>query len=139
MSAHAIDWLQAVHAGIRPIRSEEELALRTAEHMALAFKLDRSPEEDDALAMLTLLIEGFEDAHATIPDAGPVEVVRFLMERNSLQQRDLIPQFGSEAAVSLYLNGKRELTLKQIVRLCERFRLEPSAFLPSPGATREAR
>jgi HTH-type transcriptional regulator/antitoxin HigA len=129
MSAHAIDWIQAVHIGARPIHNNEELALRTAEHMALAFKQTRSAEEDDALAMLTLLINDFENSQIKIPDADPVDVVRFLMDRNTLKQRDLIPQFGSEAAVSLFLNGKRELSMKQIVRLSERFHLEPSAFL----------
>jgi HTH-type transcriptional regulator/antitoxin HigA len=129
MSAHAIDWLQAVHMGARPIHNEEELALRTAEHMALAFKPSRSAEEEDALSMLTLLINDFEDANSQIPDAEPAEVLRYLMERNGLKQRDLVPEFGSETAVSLFLNGKRELTTRQIVRLCQRFHLEPSAFL----------
>jgi antitoxin component HigA of HigAB toxin-antitoxin module len=58
-----------------------------------------------------------------IPAADPVSAVRFLMERQKLTQRDLIPQFGSESAVSMFMTGRRNLTLEQVRRLSARFGL----------------
>jgi len=51
-----------------------------------------------------------------------------------LTQRDLIPQFGTESAVSMFLAGKRKLTLKQVQRLSERFRLPADVFLANRSA-----
>lgn len=56
-------------------------------------------------------------------------MVRFLLEHQQLTQRDLSPQFGTESAVSMFLAGKRKLTLKQAKRLSERFRLPADVFL----------
>jgi len=56
--------------------------------------------------------------------------LRFLLEQQHLTQRDLIPQFGTESAVSMFLAGKRKLTLRQVTRLSERFRLPADVFLP---------
>jgi HTH-type transcriptional regulator/antitoxin HigA len=56
-------------------------------------------------------------------------VVRFLLEQQHLTQRDLIPQFGTESAVSMFLTGKRKLTLEQMKRLSDRFRLPADVFL----------
>jgi HTH-type transcriptional regulator / antitoxin HigA len=49
-------------------------------------------------------------------------------------QRDLIPELGNEATVSLVLSGKRSLTIDHIVKLCQRFRVSAAAFFPSPEA-----
>jgi HTH-type transcriptional regulator/antitoxin HigA len=52
----------------------------------------------------------------------PVSVVRFLVEQQNLTQRDLIPQFGSESAVSMFMTGQRNLTLGQVRKLSARFK-----------------
>ena len=83
----------------------------------------------DAIELLTLLIESYERAKYPIPVADGRTVVRFLLEGQRLTQRDLIPEFGTESAVSMFLAGKRRLTLKQVRRLGERFRLPVDVFL----------
>ena len=75
---------------------------------------------------------------ATIPAADPASVVRFLIEQQNLTQRDLIPQFGSESAVSMFLGGQRNLTIEQVRRLSTRFKLPTDVFIPK-GAVRAAR
>ncbi len=55
--------------------------------------------------------------------------MRFLLEQQHLTQRDQTPQFGTESAVSMFPAGKRELTLKQMKRLSERFRSPADVFL----------
>ncbi len=48
-------------------------------------------------------------------------------------QPDLIPQFGSESAVSMFMTGNRNLTLQQIARLSARFKLPADVFIPQVG------
>ena len=45
-----------------------------------------------------------------MPDAGPLDVIRHLMEAHSLRQKDLVDVFGTESIVSDVLNGKRDHT-----------------------------
>ena len=40
-----------------------------------------------------------------------------------------IPQFGSEIAISLFLSGRRNLTLEQVRRLSDRFKLPVDLFV----------
>jgi HTH-type transcriptional regulator/antitoxin HigA len=54
------------------------------------------------------------------------------MERQNLTQRDLIPQFGSESAVSMFMTGQRGLTLEQVRKLSVRFKLSTDVFIPKP-------
>jgi len=56
--------------------------------------------------------------------------VRFLIEQQNLTQRDLIPQFGSESAVSMFLAGQRNLTIEQVRKLSTRFKLPTDVFIP---------
>ncbi len=60
----------------------------------------------------------------------PVSVVRFLVEQQNLTQRDLIPQFGSESAVSMFMTGQRNLTLGQVRKLSARFKLPTDVLHP---------
>jgi len=55
--------------------------------------------------------------------------VRFLLEHQNLTQRDLIPEFGSESAVSMFLSGERKLTLDQVRKLSLRFKLSADIFI----------
>ena len=51
------------------------------------------------------------------------------MEKQNLTQRDLIPEFGSESAVSMVMTGTRNLTLDQIRKLSIRFNLPTDIFI----------
>jgi len=68
-----------------------------------------SRSQEEAIELLTLLIERYEAEHYPIPFSDPVSVVRFLLGHQNLTQRDLIPEFGSESAVSMFLSGHRNL------------------------------
>jgi HTH-type transcriptional regulator / antitoxin HigA len=82
--------------------------------------------------VLTLLVEGYAQAHYAIPEADAVSVVRFLIEQQGLTQRDLTPEFGSESAVSMFLAGQRKLTLGQVRKLSSRFKLPADVFIRRP-------
>src|ERR1700692_1963116 len=89
-----------------------------------------SRSEVEAIELLTLLVERYEQEHYSIPAADPVSVVRFLIEQQNLTQRDLIPQFGSESAVSMFLAGQRKLTIDQVRKLSTRFKVPADVFIP---------
>lgn len=54
-----------------------------------------SSSEVEAIELLTLLVERYEQAHYPIPASDAVSVVRFLIERQGLTQRELTSEFGS--------------------------------------------
>jgi HTH-type transcriptional regulator/antitoxin HigA len=83
----------------------------------------------EAIERLTLLVDRYEKEHYSVPAADAVSVVRFLIEQQGLAQLDLIPQFGSESAVSMFLAGQRKLTLDQVRKLSARFRLPSDVFI----------
>jgi len=87
-----------------------------------------SAAEEKLIALLTLLIEQYEAEHHAVPDAGPVDILRHLMEANQLRQKDLVDVFGTESIVSDVLNGKRDLAKEHIRRLSARFHVSPAVF-----------
>ncbi|AEU34404.1 helix-turn-helix domain-containing protein [Granulicella mallensis] len=110
------------------IHSDEELAEYTEALFDLTAKAAPSPEEEEAIELLTLLIERYEMERYPVPDAGPIDVLRFLLDQNGLSQRDIAEDLGSESTVSLVLSGKRLLNRDHIMRLSQRFHVSPAVF-----------
>lgn len=117
------------HGAPHVIHSDEELEEYTTALFRLTALENPSPSELEAIELLTLLVERYEQEHYPIPAADPVSVVRLLIEKQALTQRDLIPQFGSESAVSMFLSGRRKLTAEQVRKLAARFKLPADVFL----------
>ncbi len=112
----------------RLIHSDEELAEYTAALFDLTAKPDPTPYEEEAIELLTLLIDRYESQRYPVPDAEATDVLRFLLDRNGLSQRDIAEELGSESTVSLVLSGKRLLNRDHIARLSQRFNVSPAAF-----------
>ena len=113
----------------RVIHNDAELEAYTDALFKLTSLESPSSTQVEAIELLTLLVERYEQEHYSIPAADPVSVVRFLIEHQGLTQRDLVPQFGSESAVSMFLSGQRKLTIDQVRRLSERFKLPADIFI----------
>jgi len=80
------------------------------------------------LDTLATLIHAYEEAHYPIPASTGTDVLRFLMDEHGLTQSDL-PEVGSQGVVSEVLNGKRELNVRQIRALAERFKVSTAVFV----------
>ena len=80
------------------------------------------------LDTLGTLIEAYEEEHHPIPDSSGADVLRYLMEEHGLNQSSL-PEIGSQGVVSEILNGKRELNVRQIRKLAERFKVSTAVFV----------
>jgi len=113
----------------RVIHNEAELEAYTNALFRLTALENPSRSQVEAIELLTLLIERYEETHYPIPDADAVSVVRFLLQQQHLTQRDLIPEFGSESAVSMFLARQRKLTLEQVRKLSARFKLPADVFI----------
>ena len=80
------------------------------------------------LDTLGTLIHSYEEEYYPIPDATGTEILRFLMEEHGLNQSDL-PEVGSQGVISEILSGKRELNIRQIRLLAERFGVSSAVFV----------
>jgi HTH-type transcriptional regulator/antitoxin HigA len=119
-----------VATDIAPIRSKAHYRRMIAVLEAL---LDEAAGDESHPAMSLAdivgdLIEDFEARRQRLPPATGVQALRFLMEQHGLKQGDL-PEIGSQGVVSEILSGRRELNVRQIRALGERFRVSASTFI----------
>ena len=80
------------------------------------------------LDTLGTLIEAYETEFEPLPPVSGADMLQYLMEEHDLRQADL-PEIGSQGVVSEILNGKRELNVRQIRALAERFEVSPAVFI----------
>ncbi|MBP6788115.1 MAG: hypothetical protein KA170_11045 [Candidatus Promineofilum sp.] len=82
----------------------------------------------DLLDTLGTVITAYEAEHVKLPDVRGSEVLAHLMAEHDLRQADL-PEVGSQGVVSEILSGKRELNVRQIRALAERFGVSTAVFV----------
>jgi HTH-type transcriptional regulator / antitoxin HigA len=101
---------------IAPIKTERDCrnALKEIERLMTA---RRNTPEGNRLDVLATLVEAWEWKHYRFDLPDPVEAIKYHMDQNGLQPRDLIPFIGSRNRVREVLNRRRSLTLKMIWRL----------------------
>jgi HTH-type transcriptional regulator/antitoxin HigA len=118
------------------IKNEEEYEAVLAEIEAL---IDGNPSagtgEADRLEVLAVLARDYESHRFPLGDPDPVGAIRFRMEQQGLEPRDLVQYLGSRAKVSEVLAGKRNLTLTMIRALHKGLGIPAAALL---GAGRES-
>jgi len=129
----AINELQIHWQNIAPlltIRNEREY---NAAVKRLNELLDEIGDEEkhplySLLDTLGTLIEAYEEEHYPLPNSSGADVLRYLMGEHGLNQSSL-PEIGSQGVVSEILNGKRELNVRQIRKLAERFKVSTAVFV----------
>ncbi len=115
----------------RPVTSEEELLATQEVVDSLIDKGELTPDEQDYLNVLGILVYEYEEKHNTIPDIYGVELLQALIAEFGLRQKDLIPIFKTESIVSEVLSGQRKLTVNHIRKLAEFFHISPAGFFDS--------
>lgn len=113
------------------IRTEEQLEAYTKALYGLTSLPRPTPAQVEAIELLTLLIERYEEEHYSLPKASPADVLRFLLSQHGLKQRDIAADLGGESVVSEVLSGKRKLNAAHIEQLSKRFRVSPAVFFPA--------
>ena len=90
--------------------------------------------EDESHPLMSLVdiigdwIEDWDQKHHPMPVASGVDVLRYMMREHGLTQSDL-PGVGTQSVVSEILSGKRQLNLRQIRWLAERFGVSVETFI----------
>ena len=110
------------------VRNDKQNRLYIQKLEELTSRKRVSAAEEKLIALLTVLVEEYEEKYCPVPEAGALEVIRHLMEAHDLRQKDLADVFGTESIVSDVLNGKRDLAKEHIRRLSARFHVSPSVF-----------
>lgn len=80
------------------------------------------------LDTLGTVIHAYEAEHHDLSDLSGPDVLKYLMAEHGLKQTDLT-EIGSQGVVSEVLSGKRELNVRQIRALAERFHVSPAVFV----------
>ena len=74
------------------------------------------------------LIEAYESQNYPDIEGDPINALKTLMEEHGLKQSDL-PEIGSQGVVSEIISGKRQLNVRQLKLLSERFKVSPVVFV----------
>lgn len=101
---------------IRPIRSKRDYK-NAIERISELMHAEPNSDDGEELDVLATLIDVYEANHFPIETADAVEAIRFRMEQQGLERRDLEPFLGSRHRVSEVLNRKRGLSLNMIRKL----------------------
>ena len=115
---------------IAPIRDEAHYVRMTEILEALLGEI-QCDETHPAMGLVDIvgdLIADYEAEHHLLPEVTGVHALKFLMEQHDLKQCDL-PEIGSQGIVSEILAGKRELNIRQVRSLSERFGVSPATFV----------
>lgn len=121
---------------IKVIKTEADydVAVERIEELVLQSN-NRTEEETNELEVLALLVQQYEQTAFPIEVPDPVDAIRFRMEQQDLQPRDLIPYIGSRSKVSEVLSSKRPLTLEMIRALHEKLGIPLKALVKEPANT----
>jgi HTH-type transcriptional regulator / antitoxin HigA len=115
----------------RPIG--DDVDLRNAEEVVerLAVLPSRTKDQEDYLEVLSTLIERYEAEHYPIDTSGitPIERLKFLMEQHDMNASDLGRLLGDRTLGPKILSGDRELSKANIIRLAQRFGVNPGMFI----------
>ena len=115
---------------IAPIRDEAHYRQMAAMLEALLEEAGTN-ENHPAMELVDIvgdLLQDYEAEQHPLPDATGVQALKFLMEQHGLDHGDL-REIGSQGEVSEILSGKRELTMRQVRALSERFGVSPATFV----------
>src|SRR6266700_4077734 len=93
--------------------------------------MDAKPDtaQGDELDLLSLLVHDYEEKVFPIDKPDPVAAIRFRMEQQGLNPKDLVPFLGSRSRVSEVLSGRRNLSLSMIRALAAGLRIPAEILL----------
>lgn len=115
---------------IAPIRDQAHYE-RMTEMLEALLDEAQGNEQHPAMGLVDIvgdLIEDYEAAHHSLPEATGVQALKFLMDQHGLKQSDLA-EIGSQGVVSEILAGKRELNIRQVRALSQRFGVSAATFV----------
>ena len=95
----------------------------------LIFSDFKNKNLNDEIALLTLLIEKWDNDHNSYNDLDPVQLLQSFMESHQLKAKDLVDMLGvSKSYVSEILNYRKGFSKVVIRKLAAYFKVSQEAF-----------
>ena len=113
---------------IKPIKTEQDYE-NTLNRIDQLMDAIPNTQEMDELDILATLVEAYEEKYYKIEAPDPISAIKFRMEQENLQQKDLIPLFGDKSIVSKILKGQRKLTVDMIRNLNQHLKIPFEVFM----------
>jgi HTH-type transcriptional regulator/antitoxin HigA len=95
----------------------------------LIFSGSKGRDIKDEIALLTLLIEKWDEEHNTFAEVDPIRLLHSLMDDHNMKAKDLVALLDvSKGYISDILNCKKGLSKETIRRLADHFKISQEAF-----------
>lgn len=107
---------------VKPIKTAEDNRAALARIEQLWDAEPNTPEGDE-LEVLAILVEAFEEANYPIDAPDPIDAIKFRMEQQGLEDKDLVPFLGQRSRVTEILNRQRRLSISMIRKLHDGLRI----------------
>jgi HTH-type transcriptional regulator/antitoxin HigA len=118
---------------LQPITSKKqhETALKVLEKLITYANEEGSGDKGVEVYLKTLseLVGDYEDNQYQSAGVSGSEMLAYIMDLQGLNQSDLSKELGGQPVVSKILKGERELNLRQVKSLAERFKVSPEVFI----------
>jgi HTH-type transcriptional regulator/antitoxin HigA len=128
----AIEHWRYIQPLVEAPKNEEEYK-RLAEHLDEILDICADNEKHPLWGLantISEVISRYDEQHYSIPKASGIAALKYLMQEHSLTQEDLKNMdIGSQGVVSELLNKKRNLNLRQIKILAQKFNVSADTFL----------
>ena len=95
----------------------------------LLFSGNKDRDTKDEMALLTLLIEKWDETHNSFDEIDPIQLLQSLMKDHNLKAKDLAPILNiSKGYISDMLNYKKGLSKEVIRKLAAYFKISQEAL-----------
>ena len=121
---------------LKPIRTKAdyEAALAAIERL---WGARAGTPQGDRLDILATLVDAYENEHYPMDPPDAIEAIKFRMEQQGLDRKDLAEILGSRTRVAEVLNRRRGLSINMIRRLHEKLGISVEVLI-RPIRTRKA-
>lgn len=117
---------------IKPIRTNADYK-RALKQLEQVWDAKPDSEDEDVLDVLATLIDAYEEKQFPIDTPDPIEAIRFRMEQQGLDRKDLEPLIGHRGRVAEVLEHKRPLSITMIRNIHDTLQI-PAEVLIRPSA-----
>ena len=121
---------------LKPIRTKAdyEAALAAIERL---WGARAGTPQGDRLDILATLVDAYENEHYPMDPPDAIEAIKFRMEQQGLDRKDLAQILGSRTRVAEVLNRRRGLSINMIRRLHEKLGISVEVLI-RPIRTKKA-
>jgi len=117
---------------LKVIKTEAEYEAALA-HIEKLMDDATSSAKVEELELFAVLVENYERERFPIGLPDPIEAIKFRMEQQGLERKDLVKYIGSQSKVSEVLNRKRSLSIAMIRELHQGLDIPAEVLLQKPG------